>query len=118
MPRDTNLAFLRTSCLAFDLSIVTLFGTMTRSRSEKVICLCSECYPGKEVALRTKQTHLQVNPHPKIPGARSQNHVVLSDFYTNEAEYVDTEMEDYSDGEDEMGDSTGMDLMIILTVRR
>lgn len=104
--------------MAFDPSIATLFGAMTRSRPERVICLCSKCYPGKYVALRTRQTHLQVDADPKILKTLSGNAIVLPDFSTDRAEYVDTEMEDYMDGQDEMDDSTGMGLMIILKFRR
>ena len=94
------------------------FGTMRKSRLERVICLCSKCYPGKEVAPRTRQTHLQVDPDPKIPKDCSGRHMVEPDFGTNGSEYLDTEMGDYSDGEDEMDNSTSMDSMIVLTVRR
>ncbi len=67
----SDLAFLRTWPLAFDILIATLFGTMTRSRSEKVICICRKCHPGKKVALRTRQEHYQSNGQPKIAKALS-----------------------------------------------
>src|SRR5579859_3118800 len=90
---------------------------MTRSRSERVICICRKCHPGKKVALRTRQEHYQLNGQPKITKSLSGRSIILSDSGTNGGGHGDTEMEDDSIDEEEIDDFTGIRLMIILTIK-
>ena len=90
---------------------------MTKCRGQRVICRCEKCHPGKEVALRTRQLHYQVEGRAQIPKTLSSGSTCLLDSGTNGTEYYATEFRDDSSDEEEMDDPTGMDFIMILMFR-
>ena len=90
---------------------------MTKCRGQRVICRCEKCHPGKEVALRTRQLHYQVEGRAQIPKTLSSGSTSLLDSGTNGTEYYATEFRDDSSDEEEMDYPTGMDFIMILMFR-
>jgi len=93
-------------------------SSLARPHPGRVICLCAHCYPGKEVALRTRQTHYRVNGPPQIPKDLLRSLQDPLDFGTNGNFDLDTVMEYYSPSDEEMYEYSGVDLVVILTFRR
>jgi len=78
----------------------------------RVICVCAHCFPGKEVALRTRQTHYRANGPPQMPKDMSRSLQGPLDSGTNGTFDIDAVVEYESPSDEEMYEHSGVDLVV------